>query len=110
MLTSPFIVSLGLLATAVCASSGADHVWDEEPDRRNLMNDVKPPGELKDELAYSSCPEGYPAFSTLGGLLRAWNPNDPDVPEGVVEERLHVSRADSLCFALFNVESTLQQQ
>lgn len=44
-----------------------------------------------DELAYRSCPEGYPAFGKLGELMRAWSPNDPDVPEGVVIERLHVS-------------------
>lgn len=100
MLTSPFICSIGLLAIAVCASSGVDHDWDEEPDRRNL-NNVEQPGELKDELAYSSCPEGYPAFGTLGDLLRAWNPNDPDVPEGVVEERLHVSGVDSPALCAF---------
>lgn len=45
----------------------------------------------KAESAYSSCPDGYPSFGKLGDLLRAWSPNEPDVPEGGVIERLQVS-------------------
>lgn len=45
----------------------------------------------KAESAYSSCPDGYPTFGKLGEMLRAWSPNEPDVPEGGVIERLQVS-------------------
>lgn len=48
--------------------------------------------ELKGEEEYASCPESYPSFGTLGELLKAWNPNQPEVPEGGVVERLRVSR------------------
>eukprot|EP00752_Nemacystus_decipiens_P008785 g7839.t1 len=46
--------------------------------------------KTKNETEYASCPEGYPAFGRLGDLLTAWSPNQPDVPEGVVIERLQV--------------------
>lgn len=45
----------------------------------------------KPESAYTSCPDGYPTFGKLGEMLRAWSPNEPDVPEGGVIERLQVS-------------------
>lgn len=45
---------------------------------------------IKGESEYSNCPEGYPSFGTLGDLLTAWNPNQPEVPEGGVIERLKV--------------------
>eukprot|EP00903_Cladosiphon_okamuranus_P006282 g6164.t1 len=45
---------------------------------------------IKNETEYSSCPEGYPSYGRLGDLLTAWSPNQPDVPEGVVIERLQV--------------------
>lgn len=65
----------------------------DEQDRRWLAfgRGNKSGPDLKDESAYSHCPEGYPAFGRLGELLTAWNPNQPDEPEGVVVERLHVS-------------------
>lgn len=46
---------------------------------------------IKNETEYSSCPEGYPSYGKLGDLLTAWNPNQPNVPEGGVIERLQVS-------------------
>jgi len=49
--------------------------------------------DIKGEDKYSSCPEGYPAFGTLGDLLTAWSPNQPEVPEGGVIERLRVSHS-----------------
>lgn len=58
-------------------------------DNRKLFGDYMP----KDESAYGPCPDGYPAFGKLGDLLRAWSPNEPDVPEGGVIERLHVSNS-----------------
>lgn len=52
--------------------------------------------DIKGEDKYSSCPEGYPAFGTLGDLLTAWSPNQPEVPDGGVIERLRV-RATARC-------------
>lgn len=46
---------------------------------------------IKNETEYSSCPEGYPSYGRLGDLLTSWSPNQPDVPEGGVIERLQVS-------------------
>lgn len=50
----------------------------------------------KPESVYSSCPDGYPTFGKLGEMLRAWSPNEPDVPEGGVIERLQVSAQHTL--------------
>lgn len=47
--------------------------------------------EIKEETEYSSCPEGYPSYGKLGELLTAWSPNQPDVPEEGVVERLQVT-------------------
>ncbi|CAN0114249.1 unnamed protein product [Pylaiella littoralis] len=44
----------------------------------------------KGEELYASCPEGYPSFGKLGDLLTAWSPNQPEVPEGGVIEKLRV--------------------
>lgn len=53
---------------------------------------------IRNETEYSSCPEGYPAYGKLGDLLTAWSPNQPDVPEGVVIERLQVREMQSAVF------------
>lgn len=45
----------------------------------------------KPEEEYASCPEGYPAFGKLGDLLTAWSPNQAEVPDDGVIERLRVS-------------------
>lgn len=61
----------------------------EQQQSRNLpsLHDY----ETKGEDEYSSCPEGYPSYGRLGDLLTAWSPNQPEVPEGGVLERLRVS-------------------
>ncbi|CAM9431615.1 unnamed protein product [Ectocarpus sp. 12 AP-2014] len=46
--------------------------------------------EVKEETEYSSCPQGYPSYGKLGELLTAWSPNQPEVPEEGVVERLQV--------------------
>lgn len=90
---------LRLIFLFTCSRTAATHIRGEE-ERRKLN---EPESEidferrlgfgftLKDEASYISCPQGYPAFGELGKLLRAWSPNDPEVPEGVVVERLKVS-------------------
>ena len=89
------MLAIIVLAVASHGISSMAEYWDEEPaERRNLAIDFELQGVLKQEQAYSSCPEGYPAYGTLGDLLKAWNPNDPDVPEDVVVERLRVSPVD----------------
>ncbi len=56
--------------------------------------------DIKGEDKYSSCPEGYPAFGTLGDLLKAWSPNQPEVPQGGVIERLRVRAPLPLLYIL----------
>lgn len=92
------LLSLVLLVAVGLGPSAAQHVRGapaiEEQQRRKdggsrflaSLNEFS----IKNETEYSSCPEGYPSYGRLGDLLTAWSPNQPDVPEGGVIERLQV--------------------
>lgn len=79
--------------------------WENEQEDRMLAN-VRG-YELQGEDQYSSCPEGYPSFGKLGELLKTWNPNQADVPEAGVIERLQVSGENTRQKAAESVRSAI---
>lgn len=94
LLSLVLLVAVGLTSAASQHARGPpapleDERSNEDGLRRFLASVTD--YSIKEETEYASCPEGYPAFGRLGDLLTAWNPNEPDVPEGVVIERLQVS-------------------
>lgn len=100
LLPLALLIAVGFRIAAPQHVRGAPALEEEE--RRNddgrsgrflAMDDYS----VKNETEYTSCPEGYPSYDRLGDLLTAWSPNQPEVPEGGVIERLQV-RASAILF------------
>lgn len=98
LLSLALLVAVGLTSSASQHARGAPPAAPLEEERRKddggsssrFLASLVDYG-IKNETEYASCPEGYPAYGRLGDLLTAWSPNQPEVPEGVVIERLQVS-------------------